>query len=743
MLLIGLMRMSGNDNFKAYKDIIYYRRPYNGHSFRRVSSLLNSVGVINRNGEEIEGIEEAEGEEKVTYNVPSLNSILKTSFEANSVDIDVIEAITEITEENNWEVEPSKISSWYGTVEYSEPTIDKNYIVPTDSGDATEESFNNYTYKDVILNGEYTDLPSKTMSDVYASYTLHNQSGLDRGDITNHIISNTDIYNDIFSKKPGQNNSSNYWYCTVNGLVKVAKNDGGSYNTDVGAGQGSDYIYIVYTTENAKEYNKKTKSYIETLNISNVTKSASNMDAELKEFLELLKNTTGKIPTSVGSEGGFTRDGKVVEYGDIYKGHTPVGDLLLDNGALMLFELLEASENTQGLVNIFKYLAYLYTGTDYGVSIDDLQSIFTLNIVTGVYGGTVEEKIWYTLKQAGFSDEAVAGVMGNIYAESGFKTNNLEGTFEGILGYTDETYTEAVNNGTYTKAQFISDHTSSNCGAGYGLAQWTYYTRKQGLYEYCKSKGVSIDDADAQVEYLLAEIAGSGPAAGYASIQLIDYNGYTVENWKNAKSAEEAAVAFCYIFEKPSTPNLEKRKSAAKEYLGEFKGKTIPSTGNYNGSFLQVAEQCHEYLRINNYYYSSPSHVAANNCTCNGTNCGYSQGSAIPKPTSDGKRAIDCSSYVSWVLYEYGYEELFSGWQWTCTTFINNKSSLEAKGFVFKNATAAVAGDIVVRSSHMEIYAGNGDFYNAGCTAAIRKHHSDSGVGYLSNFTYAITVPNK
>ena len=596
----------GDDNFKAYKSIIYNRqftRP-----FTRVNELFKDT-VGNTVTIDYSGQVDEYGN---TYSVPELNKILKTAYEPGNIDlgtISVSESITEITESNGWEFAPSQINTWYGTIGFSEPTIDDNYIIPTISGEGTETEYNDYDYTDLT---DYTTSTGTRVKRAYISDELNIQSPISRADVENEIVDSSDIYNNVLSMDPGEDNESNYWYWTINGLAKIAQSDNGDYDIDIGAGTGCDYIYVEYTTENVKEYETRRKSYMQTLNTSNVKKSSSNIDSELKKFLILLKNQTGNIPTlpiDETTEGGFSKDGKVVMYGDIYKGHIPAGDLLLDNGALMLFELLESSPNTQGLVNVFKYLAYLYTGTDHGVTLDDLTSIFSFSSVTTIYGTSVEEKVWYALKQCGFSDEAVAGVMGNLYAESGFKTNNLEGSFESVLGYTDESYTAAINNGTYTRQQFISDHTSSNCGAGYGLAQWTYKTRKAGLYDYCKDKGVSIDDVDAQIEYLIAEITGTGPAAGYADVQINGtHKGYSRSDWENAKTVEDATIAFCYIFEKPSIPHMEKRKVAAKSYLEQYKGKTMPETGSYNGTFLQIAEQCHEYLRINNYYYSSAKH---------------------------------------------------------------------------------------------------------------------------------------
>ena len=95
----------------------------------------------------------------------------------------------------------------------------------------------------------------------------------------------------------------------------------------------------------------------------------------------------------------------------------------------------------------------------------------------------------------------VAGLMGNLYAESGLIPTNMENAYEKKLGYTDSTYTEAVDNGKYTK--FGTD------AVGYGLAQWTYHTRKKALLAYAQSKGVSIGDLNMQVEFLYKELSES------------------------------------------------------------------------------------------------------------------------------------------------------------------------------------------------------------------------------------------
>jgi hypothetical protein len=78
--------------------------------------------------------------------------------------------------------------------------------------------------------------------------------------------------------------------------------------------------------------------------------------------------------------------------------------------------------------------------------------------------------IWDYLKEKGLSDTGAAGLMGNLAAESGLESTNLQNSYNKKLGMTDAQYTAAVDNGSYKN--FAKD------SAGYGLCQWTYSSRK-------------------------------------------------------------------------------------------------------------------------------------------------------------------------------------------------------------------------------------------------------------------------
>lgn len=143
----------------------------------------------------------------------------------------------------------------------------------------------------------------------------------------------------------------------------------------------------------------------------------------------------------------------------------------------------------------------------------------------------MEKQIWNFLKAEGFSDYGAAGLMGNLYAESLLKPTNMENAYESKLGYNDDSYTKAVDNGTYSN--FVKD------AVGYGLAQWTYWTRKQSLLNYAKSKNKSIGDLEMQLEFLVKELKES-------------YTNSVYKVLKEAASILEASNAVLLKFERPA-----------------------------------------------------------------------------------------------------------------------------------------------------------------------------------------------
>lgn len=141
--------------------------------------------------------------------------------------------------------------------------------------------------------------------------------------------------------------------------------------------------------------------------------------------------------------------------------------------------------------------------------------------------------IYNILRNSGVTHAGACGILGNLEAESALSSTNLENYYEGRLGYNDSSYTSAVDNGSYTN--FVRD------SAGYGLAQWTYWSRKQGLLNYAKSQNRSIGDLEMQVGYLVKELKSD-----FASV------------WRvvtTTDSVQEASSAVLLNFERPANAN--------------------------------------------------------------------------------------------------------------------------------------------------------------------------------------------
>lgn len=163
--------------------------------------------------------------------------------------------------------------------------------------------------------------------------------------------------------------------------------------------------------------------------------------------------------------------------------------------------------------NIFKHLLNLGTGGVLGNLIGGSGSIFDklkeflkgggssssgsssgggkpANMSTGSGDG---KKIWDFLAKAGYSAEGIAGILGNLHEESGFRS----GAIQDDGGTTNEDLVKQI---TASKEAFLADW------RGFGLAQWTDKGRKSALWDFAQSKGTSVADFQTQLEFLLKEL---------------------------------------------------------------------------------------------------------------------------------------------------------------------------------------------------------------------------------------------
>lgn len=164
----------------------------------------------------------------------------------------------------------------------------------------------------------------------------------------------------------------------------------------------------------------------------------------------------------------------------------------------------------------------------------------------------------------GLTPEGACGLMGNQFSESmGFLANKLELLCmkryreKGKI-YTDISYTQAVDSGKISRAEFLSPMGKHY---GYGLSQWTTSGRKAGLYDRAKKKGVSIADEDLQIEYVLWELKNRFPKV--------------LQKLKTTKSVQEASDYVLQYYEQPNGwQSMKKtRASYGQTYYKELAGK--------------------------------------------------------------------------------------------------------------------------------------------------------------------------
>ena len=186
-------------------------------------------------------------------------------------------------------------------------------------------------------------------------------------------------------------------------------------------------------------------------------------------------------------------------------------------------------------------------------------------------GNNNPEKMFNFLRQQGFTEAGSAAVVGNGYAESGCSPINLQNNGNRELDMTDEQYTAAVDNGTYTN--FVNDK------YGYGIFQWTYWSRKQNLLNYAKSKGVSIGDLEMHMNFLMQELN-----AGYKPLLNI---------LRTSNSVSECSNAFMLQFERPANQSVEnqnKRVSYGRELYNKFCGKGGTTMGYTNSPLVDCVK---------------------------------------------------------------------------------------------------------------------------------------------------------
>ena len=166
------------------------------------------------------------------------------------------------------------------------------------------------------------------------------------------------------------------------------------------------------------------------------------------------------------------------------------------------------------------------------------------------------QTIYDALRAGGLTHEGACGLMGNMMAESGMCAAIAQ---RGMTALSDAEYTRRADTGTL---DFVHD------AVGYGLCQWTYFSRKQALLDYAAARGLSVGDEGLQTAFCIRELQNDFP--GVWAVLSASHDLY------------ECARIVCLQYERPAVNNVEARFAYAQSFAREFSQETPAPAGNAN-----------------------------------------------------------------------------------------------------------------------------------------------------------------
>lgn len=173
--------------------------------------------------------------------------------------------------------------------------------------------------------------------------------------------------------------------------------------------------------------------------------------------------------------------------------------------------------------------------------------------------------IWNTLVQAIGNEKGVAGLMGNLYAESGCTPYACQPDrpYSTCMTYIGKVDRHEINEGGFVYHGCSSTGGVAGPKGGFGLAQWTWPSRKKQLYDWWLSEGGSIGGLGMQVRYLLWELQHDYPDVWNALV--------------NAQTVKQASDYVLHNFEKPedqSSTVEDTREGYSNDIYNQYAGTT-------------------------------------------------------------------------------------------------------------------------------------------------------------------------
>ena len=165
------------------------------------------------------------------------------------------------------------------------------------------------------------------------------------------------------------------------------------------------------------------------------------------------------------------------------------------------------------------------------------------------------QTIYNLLRGYGLSEAGALGMLGNWECESGCEPYRVQGDYQSSRAIS-KAYVAAIDSGLSDRQRFSNDQ------KGFGLAQWTFHSRKSNLWCYWLQTGGSIADCKMQVDFAMWELQ-----TDYTN--LLNY-------LKQSETIYDCCDRICREYERPAVNNVDARYQAALRIRVEIdlSGKT-------------------------------------------------------------------------------------------------------------------------------------------------------------------------
>lgn len=180
-------------------------------------------------------------------------------------------------------------------------------------------------------------------------------------------------------------------------------------------------------------------------------------------------------------------------------------------------------------------------------------------------GSNNSEKVWNYFKAKGFSDASIAGILGNMYQESGVNPKSIQGNGKGPAA---------------------------------GIFQWENYNTKSArwanLKKFADKKKADWKDLQVQLDYASKEMPDQNHYFTLdRDIHDIDGKDYHTDGLKGGfkdytkmTDVKDATIRFEAAFERAGKPNIKRRVDYANKMMKQYGGKGGDDEDNEYSSFI-------------------------------------------------------------------------------------------------------------------------------------------------------------